>query len=105
MTGWRWGTRVITASMLCGACATLSPAEQRRNDRLWTAAEECRKSFATVRPDRIDSFGRLAFTYYVDDERQAFLRCYRETAAASLGTAPEAIDAQDGTAFTGVHAK
>ena len=95
----------IVASLALGACATMSPEEQHRNSVLWDAAEQCRRSFATIRPERIDSFGRLAFTYYVDAERDAFLRCYRETAAARLNTRPEAIGAQDGTPVMGTMAK
>jgi hypothetical protein len=94
-----WATGLIVAVLALAACSTLSPAEQRRNTVLWTAAEDCRRSFATIQPDRIDVFGRLAFSYYVDAERQPFLTCYRETAAARLGTTPEAIGAQDGTAW------
>ncbi len=101
----RCGLTVGIIGLALGACATLSPEQRHRNDVLLGAAEECRRSFSTIRPERIDSFGRLAFSYYDLSERQPFVDCYRRVAAARLQTDPSTIGAQDGTPMMGSTAK
>ena len=69
----------VAVSTLVG-CATVPPEQAARDALLWDAARECQSRFSTITSvDRIDSFGRIVFTFQGSGpENKAFVECVEE---------------------------
>jgi len=73
------------AAGLAAACATLTPAQQERNNALWTAARSCENGSLTV--SRLSTEG-VPYTQTMNSsgfEFPIFERCYREKATPVWG--------------------
>jgi hypothetical protein len=69
------GSLLFLVAFISG-CQTMSPDEAKRNELMWDVARECEKQFASITLQRIDSFGRLAYSYSVPGESARFSACY-----------------------------
>ena len=76
----------VLVAGLAAACATLTPAQQERNNALWTAARSCENGSLSV--VRMSSEG-VPHTQTVNSsggEFGPFQACYREKATPIWGT-------------------
>lgn len=64
--------------ILLSACASLPPERAAEEDLMWTAARECQARYSSIEKiERIDSFGRIWFSYLgAGPDNSAFISCY-----------------------------
>src|SRR5213595_3131586 len=80
----------IVLTMVCGVASvgwqTMTPDEMKRNELMWDVARECEKQFASITIQRIDSFGRLSYSYSVPAESARFSACYTTKLSQRIAT-------------------